>query len=233
MGAARNQRLSMKTFQALVGVLLSLVSAGLFCARADPRSQTETLPLKLTSPDKQLEITFSINTDGAPTYQITFRNHLVIAASALALELKQAGLFGKGLQLVSVRREAHDETYTLVAGKTHQARDHYNELSVSLKEQNSPGRSLDLIFRAYDDGAAFRYRLPAQNGMQTVEIAAERSEFRFSTDYRCWAAQFGSFTTNQEIEFDHITSSRITPNAIVGLPLVCRTIDESVTFALA
>jgi alpha-glucosidase len=224
----------MKTnVQALIAIQLLVLSAAWSCASASARSQTATLPLKLTSPNKQLEITFTINSDGAPAYQIVFRNHLVIATSSLALDLKQGGLLERGLQLVTARRGTNDETYTLIAGKTHQARDHYNELFVSLKEEDSPGRSLDLIFRAYDDGAAFRYRLPAQNGMQSVEIGAERSEFRFPTDYSCWAAQFGSFTTSQEQEFDHITSSRITPNAIVGLPLVCRTTDESVTFALA
>jgi alpha-glucosidase len=224
----------MKTnVQALIAIQVLVLSAAWSCASFSARSQTAMLPLKLTSPNKQLEITFTINSDGAPAYQIVFRNHLVIATSSLALDLKQGGLLERGLQLVTARRGTHDEIYTLIAGKTHQARDHYNELYVSLKEGDSPGRSLDLIFRAYDDGAAFRYRLPAQNGMQTVEIGAERSEFRFPTDYSCWAAQFGSFTTSQEQEFDHITSSRITPNAIVGLPLVCRTIDESATFALA
>jgi alpha-glucosidase len=224
----------MKTnIQSLIATVALVLSASLFCVSASAEPQTETLPLKLTSPDKQLEITFNINADSPPTYQIIFRGHLVIAASSLALELKLGGLLGKSLQLISVRRDTHDESYTLVAGKTRQARDHYNELFVSLKEKDLPGRSLDLIFRAYDDGAAFRYRLPAQSGLQNVEITAERSEFHFPTDYSCWAAQFGSFTTSQELEFDHITSSRITPNAIVGLPLVCRTIDESVTFALA
>jgi alpha-glucosidase len=224
----------MKTnVQALIAIQVLVLSAAWSCASASARSQTATLPLKLTSPNKQLEITFTINSDGAPAYQIVFRSHLVIASSSLALDLKQGGWLGRGLQPVTATRGTHDEIYPLIAGKTHRARDHYNELFVSLKEGDSPGRSLDLIFRAYDDGAAFRYRLPAQNGMQTLEITAEHSEFRFPTDYSCWAAQFGSFTTSQEQEFDHITSSRITPNAIVGLPLVCRTIDESVTFALA
>jgi alpha-glucosidase len=227
----RRKMLSMKiNVQALMAILVLSLSATVSGAR----SQTATsLPLKLTSPDNQLEITFTINADGAPVYQISFRSHLVIASSSLALDLKQGGWLGRGLQLVTATRGTHDENYPLIAGKMHRARDHYNELFVSLKERDSPGRSLDLIFRAYDDGAAFRYRLPAQSGMQTVEITAEHSEFRFPTDYSCWAAQFGSFTTNQEQEFDHITSSRITPNAIVGLPLVCRTIDESATFALA
>src|SRR4030095_11910877 len=213
--------LSMKTnIQSLIATVALVLSASLFCVSASAEPQTETLPLKLTSPDKQLEITFNINADIPPTYQIIFRGHLVIAASSLALELKLGGLLGKSLQLISVRRDTHDESYTLVAGKTRQARDHYNELFVSLKEKDLAGRSLYLIFRAYDDGAAFRYRLPAQSGLQNVEITAERSEFRFPTDYSCWAAQFGSFTTSQELEFDHITSSRITPTAIVGLPLL-------------
>ncbi len=211
--------------------LLFFISAFFLCGRVC--AQTDALPLKLASPDKKLEITFALNSENAPVYSISYRNIPVIISSALGLELKQGGLLSKHLSVTGTRRNAHDETYTLVVGKTRQARDHYNELTVLLEEQQSTGRKLELVFRAYDDGAAFRYLLPAQSGMKSVEIAAERSEFRFPTDLDCWALQLGSFTTSYEGEYDRTTSNRITPNSIIGLPLVARTRDEAVTFAIS
>jgi alpha-glucosidase len=211
--------------------LLFFISALFLCGHV--YAQTEPLPLKLASPDKKLEITFALNAESAPVYSISYRNAAVIISSTLGLELKQGGLLSKHLSVTGTRRNTHDETYTLVVGKTRQARDHYNELTVSLEEQQSPGRKLELIFRAYDDGAAFRYLLPAQSGMKSVEIAAERSEFRFPTDLDCWALQLGSFTTSYEGEYDRITSNRISKDAIIGLPLVARTRDEAVTFAIS
>ncbi|MGA9769251.1 MAG: glycoside hydrolase family 97 protein [Blastocatellia bacterium] len=211
--------------------MLFLISAFFLCGQVF--AQTESLPLKLLSPDKQLEITFALDAESAPVYSISYRGQTVIAASSLGLEFKQGGLLSKGLRVTSVRRAARDETYALVVGKTRQARNRYNEIVVSLEEQQAPNRKLELIFRAYDDGAAFRYLLPAQAGMQAVEIAAERSEFRFPTDLDCWALQLGSFTTSYEGEYDRITSSRIGANSIIGLPLVARTRDEAVTFAIS
>jgi alpha-glucosidase len=211
--------------------LLFLFSACFLCRNAF--AQTETLPLKLHSPDRQVEITFALNADNAPVYSISYRNQTVIAASTLGLEFKQGGLLSKHMRVTGVRRDTRNETYRLVVGKTRQARDHYNEVVVSLEEEQAQQRKLDLIFRAYDDGAAFRYRLPAQAEMKSVEIAAERSQFRFPTDLTCWALQLGSFTTSYEGEYDRIASSRIRPDAIVGLPLVCKTRDEAVTFAIS
>lgn len=211
--------------------LLFFIPAFFLCGRVC--AQTEALPFKLLSPDKRLEITFALNSDGAPVYSVSYRNQSVITTSTLGLELKQGGLLSKGLNVTGVRRDSRDETYTLVVGKTRQARDHCNELVVSLEEQQAPNRKLELVFRAYDDGAAFRYRLPRQSAIQTVELAAERSEFRFPTDMDCWALQLGSFTTSYEGEYDRITSSRISPNSIIGLPLVARTRDEAVTFAIS
>jgi alpha-glucosidase len=219
--------------QKLLVFALLLISMCAFSEKAFAQIK-EALPLKLLSPDKQLEITLALNTQGAPVYSISYRNRPVIADSTLGLEFKQGGLLSKNLRFTDSSRSARDETYTLVAGKTRQARDHYNELAVSLEEQQPPQRKLELIFRAYNDGAAFRYRLlPAQTDMKSFEITAERSEFRFPTDLNCWALQLGGFTTSYEGEYDRITSSRFRPDAIIGLPLVCKTRDETTTFALS
>lgn len=196
-------------------------------------AQTDTLPAKLVSPDKQVEISVALADDGAPMYTVSYKSRLIIAPSRLGLDLKQGGPLSKGMRVVGVRRDSHDERYPLVVGKAHEARDHYEEMTVSLEEKEGARRKVDLVFRAYDDGAAFRYRLPSQPGLEQVEVSAERSEFRFPTDQTIWAAQYGSFTTSQETEFDRITTNRLSPNSIVGLPLLSRTRDESVSFALA
>src|SRR4030095_8640404 len=110
--------LSMKTnIQSLIATVALVLSASLFCVSASAEPQTETLPLKLTSPDKQNEITFNINADSQPSYQIIFRANHVIVASSLALHVKLGGVLVKSLQLISVRRDTPDDSYTLVGGK--------------------------------------------------------------------------------------------------------------------
>ena len=143
----------------------------------------------------------------------------VVEDSPLSLEFRQGGTWGPGQQITDVRRGAHDETYPIVTGKSRQARDHYNQLIVALREIAAPHRKIELHFRAYNDGAAFRYFIPDQEALAQFEILAERSEFRFPADFTSWAAQYGSFTTAYEKEYDRISLNRIEPGAIVGLPL--------------
>lgn len=216
--------------KALVFIFL-LVFSGAYNSNAS--AQTESVPLKLLSPDGQLEITIALNRDNAPVYSVNYRNRPVIAPSTLGLEFKQGGLLSKNLRITGVRRTTQDENYTLVVGKTRQARNHCNEITVALEESQAPQRKIELIFRAYDDGAAFRYQLPVQAAIKNIELTAEHSEFRFPTDLTCWALQLGSFTTSYEGEYDRLTLSRIKSDAIVGLPLVVQARDESLTVAVS
>ncbi len=196
-------------------------------------AQVEALPLKLSSPDGQLEITLALNEQRAPVYSVSYRGQPVIAPSTLGLEFRQGALLSQGLRLTNVRRDMRDYRYTLVAGKAREARDHFHEMTVSFVEENAPQAKLELVFRAYDDGAAFRYRLPEQTAVRDFSLVAERSDFRFPTDMDCWALQLGGFTTSYEGEYDHIVSDRIRADSIIGLPLVCQSRDGRTTFALS
>jgi alpha-glucosidase len=166
-----------------------------------------------------VQIIFRLAADQAPTYRVTFHGQPVVEDSPLSLEFRQGGRWGAGQEITEVRRDAHDETYPVVAGKSSQARDHYNQMIVALRETAAPHRKIELHFRAYNDGAAFRYFIPDQEQLAQFEILSERSEFRFPAGFTCWAAQYGSFTTAYEKEYDRISMDQIQPGAIVGLPL--------------
>ena len=203
-----------------------------FAATISNSAQTPAPAETLRSPNDQVAITFALDAAAAPTYGVTLRDQTIIMPSMLALDLKQGGTLSRGMKVIGTTRRSHDETYTLVAGKTKQARDHYNEMTVSLEEQAAPNRKLDLIFRAYDEGAAFRYVVPQQTALTNLEITGEGTEYRFPTDLPCWALQLGGFKTSYEAEFDRLTLSRVTAKAIVGLPLVVR-MRDGVTVALS
>lgn len=64
--------------------------------------------------------------------------------------------------VIGVRRASQDDTYAISVGKASSARDHHNELTVLLEEMATPHRKLNLVFRAFDDGVAFRYVIPDQ-----------------------------------------------------------------------
>ncbi|HEX8634219.1 MAG TPA: glycoside hydrolase family 97 protein [Pyrinomonadaceae bacterium] len=196
-------------------LLLTLAATGF--------AQNKHEPSRLRSPDGRLEINFALNPAGAPTYAVDYDGRALVAPSTLGLDLKQGGTLSGGMKITGTRRRAHDASYRLVVGKTGRVRDRFRELTVALAEVGGSRRKLQLVFRAYDDGVAFRYVLPAQDALRDFEITEERSEFRFPADHTCWAMQLRTFHSNYEKEFDKISLSRIKPGAKIGLPLVVQT----------
>lgn len=211
-----------------------LVSVFVFvCGALTPSSaQTGRGVERLRSPGGGVEVTFTLDASGSPAYSVTYKGRTIVSTSTLGLELKQGGPLSRGMEVETFSRRAHDSTYALVVGKASRARDRYRELTVSLRESAGPRRRLQIIFRAYDDGVAFRYRIPAQVGLETFDIVEEISEFRFPADYRCWAMQLRTFHSNYEEEFKPASVGRIKTDAIIGLPVTIQT-DGGPTLAIA
>ncbi len=176
-------------------------------------------PARLKSPTGTVELSFSLSAAGAPAYSVTYGGKPVVADSALGLTLRQTGALASGFRVVDVRRASVDVPYTLVAGKTREARDRCEEMTVALERAGERPVRLELVFRAYDDGAALRYVLPKQEGLERVEVLSEDTRFRFLADHRAWALFLASFTTSNEREFVPVPLLAIKPESIVGPPL--------------
>lgn len=195
-------------------------------------SQAAEEAFELRSPNNRVEIKFALNRAGAPAYSAVYDGQEIIAPSQLGLVFKESGLLSQGMKVTKTLRRAHDETYEVVVGKTKQARDHYTELTILLEEQRAPNRKLQLVFRAFDDGIAFRYLIPEQAALKEIDITDEKSEFRFPADETCWALQLRTFHSNYEREFNKITVNQLKPDALTGLPLVVQT-KRGTTLAIA
>ena len=111
---------------------------------------------KLTSPDGNLVMNFSLNEKGCPTYDLTFKDKTVIKPSKLGLELKREdankqtdfeatghkdqNVLDKKSNLMSgftvrdTRTSTTDETWRPVWGEESVIRNHYNELEVTLNQ---------------------------------------------------------------------------------------------------
>ncbi len=176
-------------------------------------------PAVLKSPTGKVEVSFVLGANGAPLYSVSFRGKPVVADSRLGLTLRQTGALASGFRVLDVKRASRDEAYTLVAGKTREARDRSEEMTVSLERPGEKPVRLDVVFRAFDDGAALRYVLPKQPGLDRVEVASEDTRFRFLADHRAWVLELASFTTSNEREFVPMPLLGIRPESIVGPPL--------------
>ncbi|MBN1442882.1 MAG: glycoside hydrolase family 97 N-terminal domain-containing protein, partial [Planctomycetes bacterium] len=122
----------------------------------------------LTSPDGKIEVTVTLGeAAGALTFRAESRGTPILAESPLGI-LTDRARFTEGLELVSTEKASIDETYTLPHGKVSTYHNRANELTLSLEKE---GQRLDVIFRAYDDGIAFRYAIPGAGGIRITEEA--------------------------------------------------------------
>src|SRR5439155_8852725 len=113
----------------------------------------------------------------------------------LGVVLDKGGALAQGLRVREVERRSQDRTDTVLPGKTSSLRDHFHEMTVQLEESAGAGRRLDLIFRAYNDGVAFRYRFPSQDALPRLTITEEQTGFAIPGNPKAYALPLGSFTT--------------------------------------
>jgi hypothetical protein len=153
---------------------------------------------------------------------------VVLDRSLLGLRL-QGQDFVQGLQFVSVQpQKLVEEAYTLLHGKRQNCHNRANQLSLAFR--NAAGLPLELDFRAYDDGAAFRYRLPGGlAGEQTLE--AEVTEFALRPKAKVWCApsdKASTYSPAYETYYENeIASDTPSPTGVGwAFPLLFRTEDS-------
>ena len=162
---------------------------------------------QLTSPNSEMVMNFSVDSDGRPTYDLTFKGKTVIGRSHLGLQLKeenpnkatdfdyknfaekekiqQKADLCTGFTISSTKSSSFDETWTPVWGEESEIRNHYNELEVNL-DQKKNERSITLRFRLFNDGLGFRYEFPSQKNLVYFIIKEEKSEFKMTGDHTAW-----------------------------------------------
>src|SRR5690606_1241381 len=137
---------------------------------------------ELASPNGENKITFSLNSN-MPTYTVNHEEKEIITPSALGFVLKNEDLT-KDFELVDVQTSTHDDTWEQVWGEKKNIRNHYNEMVVKL--QSKEKHNLEIQFRAFDDGVAFRYVFPKQNIKDSIFIMDEVTAFNLKEDGKAW-----------------------------------------------
>jgi alpha-glucosidase len=176
-------------------------------------------PLELQSPNGTLRLTFKLDEKGTPTFETLFRD-VSVASGSLGLEFADSGELGANLKVIGSKRNSHDETYAISVGKASSARDHHNALIVSLEEQAAPNRKLDIALRAFDDGVAFRYVIPAQKTLAEFVLTDEQTILQFPGDPESQVLPLNGFTTPYEKYYEAQPLSAVGPEKLLGLPML-------------
>ena len=141
---------------------------------------------RAASPDGRIVVTVAVDGDGRASYAITRAGTPILAQSRLGFLLADAPKLERGLAVVGTSRASSDTTWTQPWGEWTTIRDHHNDLTVRFREKTSLKREMSVTFRIFDDGVGFRYTLPRQPNLATVNIADELTEFAFAQNGTAW-----------------------------------------------
>jgi len=190
----------------VLAILLQfLLLVALFMANSVAQSSYD-----LRSPDGRIEI--RIRTAGQIRYDVVLKGRAVLENCTLSLDVehKKLGLQPKGID--AKPRSSDQVVEPVVRQKFAKIRDHYNELKLSMEGGYA------VVFRAYNEGAAYRFETSILQGQ--VKVYGEEAAFNFSANDIVYYPQEDSFFSHNERKYLPQHLREIAPEFIATLPAV-------------
>ncbi|WP_291857034.1 glycoside hydrolase family 97 protein [Marinilabilia sp.] len=141
---------------------------------------------EITSPDGRVSLNFGLKNDSA-FYSVFRQGNKVIEDSKLGFILDEVDDLASGFTIKEFNTTSFSETWEQPWGEKREILNEYNELVVNLSEREGLKRRLDIIFRVFDDGVAFRYVFPEQEHLKEFRIMDEITEFSLTDNHEVWS----------------------------------------------
>ena len=178
----------------------------------------------VTSPDGAVTVT--VSADDCVSYTVERAGVRLIDPSRVSVTLADGTVFG-GKEKFRIVRRSVDVTVPAQNFKRASVRDHFNELTLSAKRY-------DIVFRAYDDGIAWRFVAKGKKGETVVQ--AEQAEFNFADDWNLYVPYVSGrdrstssfepqFYTSFESTYAHHALSQWEAGRLAILPLTVEAAD--------
>ena len=170
----------------------------------------------LKSPDGTLVSTISTNTKGNITYNVVYNKITLLQPSSIGLAKRPST---DNLSVVAKQFRTIDNIVSSPFTRQASMRNHYNELTLKLSN------GLSLVFRAYNEGLAYRFVWSDNPG----QVVSETVEYRFPDDWQATVPYVISFdSTNHAIQyctsFENLYTtlplSQLDPRRLCFLPLL-------------
>ncbi len=189
----------------VTGILICI----LFCVQLQSK--------ELLSPNKNLKLNFELH-NGIPCYNLTYKDKPVIKDSRLGFILNDNKNLINNFSIKNSSYGNFDETWQPVWGEVKEIRNNYNELLVSLIQENT-SIVMNIRFRLFNDGLGFRYEFPEQEKLHHFIVKDEKTEFAMTGDHTAfwipgdYDTQEYDYTTSKLSEIRKLMASAITSNA--------------------
>ena len=160
----------------------------------------------IQSPSKQILLDFKLAENGRPTYSVTYKNKPVVLQSSLGIYLKDGSNLATNFSSEGIKNRTFNESWKPVLGEQATIVNHYNEMTVALSQAGT-NRKMNIIFKVYDEGVAFRYEFPKQKDLNYFIIKEEKSEFNLAGNHKAFWIP-GDFDS-QEYEYNETLLSDV------------------------
>ncbi len=169
----------------------NLLTVAMLAAAFSTPSLANDGTVQVTSPDGRLTATVVPGSD--IRYMVSRDGRQLIAPSVISMKLSDGIVFGQNDRLRKVTRTSVDETLPAVIYKKAEVRDNYNQITLTFKE-------FSLIFRAYDEGVAYRF-VARLDKKREYEVISEQAEFNFEQDWTAFIPYVRDSSVSLEEQF--------------------------------
>ncbi len=175
----------------------------------------------LQSPDNDITVTIEVGEQ--ITYAVAHGNTCVLAPSAIGMTLKDGTKLGMKPVVKSTKTRSVNQSVKTKLYKRAEIPEVYNELTLTFKG------NYKVIFRAYDEGVAYRFETDFR---KPIIVESETADFNFNADYQGVipyvlrrAGQEGELISQQfynsfENTYTHTNLSQMDPDKLAFLPLL-------------
>jgi alpha-glucosidase len=170
---------------------------------------------EVKSPDGKISI--NIATGAAVSWSVKHEDTEVILPSAISMTLDNGVVLGKNAVVKKTAANSANAVIKTPIYKKTQVQDNYNQLTISFKGD------YNLVFRAYNDGAAYRF-ITQKKG--DITIVNEEANFNFKGDYKAFLPFVNDFRNKDkfnisfESHYDNISLSAIKKDTLAFLPIL-------------
>ncbi|MCI4442117.1 MAG: glycoside hydrolase family 97 protein [Lentimicrobium sp.] len=176
----------------------------------------------IQSPSSKIAVNFKLTASGQPAYTVNYNNKPVIFESTLGIKLKDKPALEADFQIENSKSTTFNESWKPVLGEQSTIVNHYNELIISLIQKETNVK-LNLIFRVFDEGVAFRYDFPKQKDLNYFIISDEVSQFNLAGNHKTFWLP-GDYDSQEypytESKFSDIDNSKLDLNNGIALKTI-------------
>lgn len=140
---------------------------------------------KIVIHSKNASIQLVLQNDGEGNfhYTVNYKGEEIIAPSHIGFRLNKPAVSLQKFDRLSIDTSSTEESWETVWGEEKVVRNSYKAIKYSMRDRLGSGILINLYFRVYNDGVAFRYEFPEQQALAHFIVGDENTTFKMNGNH--------------------------------------------------